>query len=195
MLIFEFQRCQTIIDEDKNLKPHLEDASVLKESYFIMPVRLNVSNQELLEMPSSLAERDKNKWVVDENRQIVFEGNEDYMSTSSPWLNLPLLNLATVGLEKIKETWENGESYYNLSEYGCGLILKRTDTYINILSQINQRRSSVQYNELLMAFKKFAFEVKGYLIQEVPELLTHGFWGNWLKQQDLLDQTFTDEVD
>jgi hypothetical protein len=58
------------------------DAAVLQETCFELPVRLNVNGVELLEFPASATRLSGDK-------------------TITPWLTLPVLNVATIGLAKL----------------------------------------------------------------------------------------------
>jgi len=158
MVLLEFQLDRNVLDDDRATDLGTADAGALQETYFLMPVRLKVSEAELLKMPPGGRGR-----------------------LTSPWLTLPILHVATVGLHKVKEARESGTSTYTLPGSGWRLRFAVSGQDISVYSEVSEQGSCARYEELLQAFEHFASTVREVLSRETPELKEHPQWGRWLK--------------
>ncbi len=160
LVILEFQLDENIIREDRKFNPGTADTGVLSETYFCMPVRLKIGSVELLEIPVG-----------------------SRVQKSSPWLSLPILDIATTGLEAVKEAKRRGASVYSLPGSGSRLYFRMIGDEVSAYSQVNGREARTHYNQLLQAFEDFASRVRHVLMEKVPDLENHSYWGKWLKRQ------------
>ena len=159
-MLLEFQVDEGALAADRKIDPHTADAAALQETYFLMPTRLQVHQEELFAVP--------------------FKDQQKY---ASPWLALPLLHVATVGLQKVKDTGKQGQAIYTLPGSGWRLRFEACGQDVSIHSEVNGRQSCVQYAELLAAFEHFASTAREILSREVPELQHHPYWGKWLENE------------
>jgi hypothetical protein len=136
------------------------DNAALQETYFLMPTRLQVHQEELFAVPP--------------------KGQQKY---SSPWLELPILHVATVGLGKVKDICKQGQSMYTLPGSGWRLRFEACGQDVMIHSEVNGRQGCVRYAELLAAFEHFASTAREVLRHKVPELQEHPYWGKWLREK------------
>jgi hypothetical protein len=157
-MLLEFQIDEAALAADREVDPRTADAAALQETYFLMPTRLQVHQDELFAAPL-----------------------QGYRKDASPWLELPILHVATVGLQKVKDICKQGQSTYTLPGSGWRLRFQASGQDILIHSEVNGRQSCVHYTELLAAFEHFASIVKEVLSRKVPELQEHPYWGTWLR--------------
>jgi hypothetical protein len=157
-MLLEFQVDEAALAADREVNPRTADAAALQETYFLMPTRLQVHQEELFAVP--------------------LKGNR---KDASPWLELPILHVATVGLQKVKDICKQGQSIYTLPGSGWRLRFQASGQDVLIHSEVNGCQSCVHYPELLAAFEHFASAVKEVLHRKVPELQEHPYWGTWLK--------------
>ena len=158
-MLLEFQIDDGALAADREIDPRTADTAALQETYFLMPTRLQVHQDELLAVPP--------------------QGKKD----ASPWLELPILHVATVGLQKVKELCKEGQSIYTLPGSGWRLGFQTSGQDILIHSEVNGRQSCVHYAELLAAFEHFASTAREVLSHKVPELQDHPYWGKWLREK------------
>jgi hypothetical protein len=178
MVELQFKLDEVVLREDREANIREASAGALEETYFVMPVRFKVGTQELLEIPARAEPQEI--WVSVPGGGITPSQREQ---VSSPWLPLPLLDVATVGRAKVREAWQTGEAKYDLPG-GWSLHLRKVDGDIFIKSDVNQRVGQVAYQDLMEAFDKFRSTVRDILAKEVPELKTHHNWEQWFTEQD-----------
>ena len=160
MVLLEFRLSEEILREDRRFNPGMADTGALSETYFCMPVRMKIGCAELLEMP------------------VRSQGKEP-----SYWLPLPLLDVATTGLEAVKEAKQKERAVYSLPGSGSRLYFEVNGNEVSVYSQVNGRSARANYDKLLQAFNKFVLKVREVLKHEVPELMNHPYWGKWLKSE------------
>jgi hypothetical protein len=158
-MLLEFQVDEEALAADRKIDPRTADAAALQETYFLMPTRLQVQQEELFAVPP-----------------------KDQRKHASPWLELPILHVATVGLQKVKEIGKQGQSIYTLPGSGWRLRFEACGQDVLIHSEVNGRQSCVHYTELLAAFEHFASTTRAVLSHKVPELQDHPYWGKWLRE-------------
>ncbi|MDQ3705892.1 MAG: hypothetical protein M3437_11830 [Chloroflexota bacterium] len=177
MCILEFKVDEAILREDTKGGLHIANSAALQHTYFEMPVRFNVAGVELLEKPIAAHTQ---LWISDphtRNNVPVQRG-----LAPSPWLSLPILHVATIGLERVQEAWESGTSTYSLPG-GSHLSFERSGEDLIVYSGLNGQRSRANYHQILHAFLNFASEVRHVLDQAAPELRDHQHWGRWFKSE------------
>lgn len=157
LVALEFQRDDNVVKENRESSPGSADAGVLSETYFVLPVSLIIGGVELLETPAR-------------------SSGEQPPS----WLPIPILDMATAGLDAVKEAKKKGNSMYSLSGFGSRLYFNMSGNEVVVYSQVNGREARTSYGQLLNAFERFALEVRCFLIKNVPELREHPYWGRWL---------------
>ena len=159
-MLLEFQVDEAALAADREVDPRTADAAALQETYLLMPTRLQVHQDELFAVPL-----------------------KDHRKDASPWLELPILHVATVGLQKVKDICKQSQSTYTLLGSGWRLHFQASGQDVLIHSEVNGRQSCVHYTELLAAFEHFASTVKEVLRHKVPELQEHPYWGKWLREK------------
>ena len=105
---------------------------------------------------------------------------------ASPWLSLPPLHLATVGLEMVQKAGKHGTACYCPEGGGCLDIAVR-DSRAEVYSTMNTCHTQAPYVELLEAFASFRRTVQRSLGEACPELKEHPAWGRWFKGEVRLD--------
>ena len=178
MVLLEFQVDRTVLAEDKESNPGAAEAAALQETYFVMPVRLAIENVELLQMPMG----EQQVWVGKPGEQGLARMQREALA--SKWLPLPLLNVSTVGVEKVREARQNRVSTYSLPASGWRLRFERSGENICIHSEVNGGSGCARYEEVLHAFEDFASKVRNVLRREIPELNDHPYWGKWLNEAE-----------
>lgn len=159
-MLLEFQIDEGTLAADREIDPRTADAAALQETYFLMPTRLQVHQEELFAVPPKGHRKDV-----------------------SPWLELPILHIATVGLQKVKDIGKQGQSIYTLPGSGWRLRFQASGQDVLMHSEVNGRQSCVRYTELLAAFEHFASTVREVLSHKVPELQENPYWGKWLREK------------
>jgi hypothetical protein len=159
-MLLEFQADEETLAADREIDLRTADAAALQETYFLMPTRLQVHQDELFAVPPKGHRKD-----------------------ASPWLELPILHVATVGLQKVKDICKQGQSIYTLPGSGWRLRFQASGQDILIHSEVNGRQSYVHYAELLAAFEHFASTAREVLSRKVPELQENPYWGKWLREK------------
>ena len=177
-ILLDFIPDEMVMAEDKSSAPSQADAAELQHTYFIMPIRLKSGAEELLEIPP--AKDQQQVWSGDSSGNSLHPILKE--RPFDPWFPLPLLDVATTGLEKIREVHQKGTSIYRLPGAGYRLSFQMSGKDVFVHSEVNGRTSRIQYVDLLHAFEEFASKVREYLSHEVPELKAHPFWKEWLEQ-------------
>ncbi len=177
-ILLDFLTDEMIMAEEKGANPGQADAAELQHTYFIMPIRLKSGAEELLEIP--LAKDQQQVWSGDSSGNSLHPILKE--RPFDPWFPLPLLDVATTGLEKIRGVHQKGTSIYSLPGSGYRLSFQMSGKDVSVHSEVNGRTSRIQYVDLLHAFEEFASKVREYLSHEVPELKAHPFWKEWLEQ-------------
>jgi len=157
VIILEFKRDSLAMEKAKEINLKNVDSTSLSRELFVMPMHLRIDDVELLEISTQFG-----RAVTD-------------------WPFLPIVDVATYGLEMVYDAWRNGFSEIWISETGLRLNLEREDDKITIRSRNRGYVCTVPYEELRRAFEDFAREVRGTLIKEAPELTKHSYWGGWLR--------------
>ena len=157
MVILEFKCDNLAIEKAGEHELDKVDSALFSNKLFIMPVHLRVDDVELLEMSTQFG-------------RLVTQ-----------WPFLPVVDVATYGLEKLYDAWQNGHSEIWVSEIGLRLTLDREDDSIKMHSHNMGRVCSAPYIELRQAFEDFAKRVRETLTKEAPELQNHPYWGPWFR--------------
>jgi hypothetical protein len=159
-MLLEVQVDEGTLAADREIDPRTIDAAALQETYFLLPTRRQVHQEELFAVPPKGPGK-----------------------LASPWLELPILHVATVGLQKVKDICEQGQSMYTLPSSGWRLRFEACGPDVLMHSEVNGRQGCVHYAELLAAFEHFASTAREVLSRKVPELLDHPHWGKWLTEK------------
>jgi len=159
VIVLEFDSKDIDIAFEKAKEYNLEnvDSVEFSKKLFVMPVHLRVDNVEMLEM------------------------SVQYGRVVTEWPFLPIVDMASYGLEMVYDAWIHGQSEIWVSEIGLRLTLERDGDNINIQSHNMNRKCSVPYIELEHAFEDFAKTVKETLLKGAPELAKHSYWGGWFR--------------
>ena len=157
MIILEFKCDSLVMEKAKEINLESVDSTSLSRELFVMPVHLRIDDVELLEISTQFG-----RAVTD-------------------WPFLPIVDVATYGLEMVYDAWQNGLSEIWISETGLRLSLEREDDKITIRSRSRGYVCTVPHEELRRAFEDFAREVRETLIKEAPELTKHPYWGGWFR--------------
>ena len=157
MVVLEFQGSPGKLADDSTEDLRTTVAGNLQDTCFFIRVRLQVGNVELLEMP--------------------LKGQGD---APVPWPELPILNVATVGLQRLREAGERGTAIYTLPGSGWRICFAVSGEDVSVYSEVNGRCGRGRYAELLGAFEQFAGTVRALLSREAPALQDHPHWGKWL---------------
>ncbi len=142
MTRFEFQIDRRVLEEDRSMDPGTANPAALEETYFIMPVRLEVEGHELLASPEP---------------------------GGDPWMHLPLLDMVEL-VERVRTLAEDGAVSHSLPGSGWKLHLVRRGAELEVRSTVNGAQVVVPYDAFLEAALTFRGEVLGLLAREVPEL-------------------------
>lgn len=177
MVQMEFRVSQASLSEDKQSDPASREAGVLQETYFVMPVRLRVTDVDLLETHAT--------------DNTVFSGNPGdaslEISSASfdiPWMELPLLGVASLLPVCLEQAQREGVSQFNLPGSGFRLLFRVSGEEICVESEVNGRQACASYDELSDGFRRFASSVRRFLLSEFPDLAQHKYWGSWLVGSD-----------
>lgn len=174
MVKLEFRVTEKSLSEDRQADPGSQEAGVLQETYFVMPVRLRVGDEEMLE-----TETTERVFLGRPGRpDLLISGSQ----SRSPWMMLPLLSVAVLAPARLDEARRNGSSSYDLPGTGLRLLLLAKGDDICIESEVNGRRACASYAELRDEFDRFATEVRRVILRELPELGKHPYWGPWLAE-------------
>lgn len=154
MVLIDFK-----VDENELAENLDNELDKLKDCFFvstlfIMPVRIQIEEFE------------------------IFEFDND------PWAEMPIMNIASAGLRKIKELKIEGTKKYDLPE-GAGLLefnmLDEKNVKVSYTGFTKPFVTLTSYNELLNAFEKFAEKVRMFLWERAPQINNHPYWGPWLR--------------
>jgi len=171
MVVLEFHVDAAIIAADCGIGDlRKADRVAIYQTYFMMPVRLRIGAIEILELdlPDNLPPR-----------------HPVWRMPSPAWQELPLLHVATVGLDTIRETRQVGVSRYDVPEDGT-LYLTMNGADVAVMSSNRPTMiGRAPYCELLDAFEQFADQVRETLGQECPELKEHPYWGPWFRGEEV----------
>ena len=129
---------------------------------------------ELLELSEP---REQRIWVSETGEHALVPSTRQ--GGASPWLALPILHVATVGLAQVRALNQSGRTVYSLPGTGLRLYFARSGKELAIHSEVNGRTGRVGYEVFLQAFETFASTVRELLKREVPELQGHPQWGAW----------------
>lgn len=157
MIRLEFQVDAPTLAEDTREDLRHVDAAVLQHNYFDFPVRFTVDDVELFE-------------GVVQDGPVLRPRNQD---ASNPWWWLPILHLASVGLDRVKEAGQRGYAECTLPGGAANLVLTAIGDHVLIRSGVNQRTVQVDYNDLVTAFEGLAAQTRSVLLQAAPELADH----------------------
>ncbi len=99
---------------------------------------------------------------------------------------LPLLHMATLGLDSMQELRRSGSANLMLPTDG-DLFFELSGEDVVIHSTQTDRIAQAKYDELLHAWEEFTARVREFLSKEFPTLETQPYWGQWVKGGDLPD--------
>lgn len=172
MITIEFQIDENVITQDRQTDLREVDEGVLLHTYFVLPVRFSVNDQELFELPP----QDQTVMVGTLEGRLVLQETR----VTWAWLALPILHLAIVGLERVQEAGQGKASVYLLPGSGMRLHFQGHGSSVVIRSEVNGQTAETAYTELEDAFEKFAVAVRSVLKQQAPELIDHPQLGAWM---------------
>ncbi len=156
MIIVDFLIDDTSLAEDLEMDIPNEEESLFEMSYFVMPVRFNVNENEL------------------------FKGQK------KSWATVPILSLASSGLIAVKDLLKTKKEKYTMLEGPGDFEFTLMDDRKVEIAFFNSTRKVleiVNYEELLDAFQKFANKARAFLKERVPQLNEHPYWGPWLREE------------
>lgn len=111
---------------------------------------------------------------------VKFQINNEILFDSSA----PIMSLASDGLLTIKNLMKTKKEHLSIIN-GPGDIdfhmIEDKMVKIDFYDSSTHTLVSVNYDELLDAFKKFAEKVRKFFWQRVPQLNDHPYWGPWLR--------------
>ena len=159
MVLLDFQIDEAALRKDITRPLESEDAGDLAFLFFVMPVRLKVDSTDLLEVSHEEF------------------GGGTYVH---PYVPLPLLNVATIGLQEIISLPTKGTAAYDLPDVGARLDFQLKGKRVTVFSQMNEESAVCDYRELLEAFQSFALNVRTFLRERASSISRHPHWGKWL---------------
>lgn len=174
MVSIDFQITNSVIDEYRNADVTELDSNLLLYNGFEMPVRFAVEEVELLEWPFNW----QPIWTQTDDGLVQVRKEIE----PTPWLELPLLNLATVGLSAVRKLEHIRSTSYVLDETDERLRFEKEKDFAIVHSTYNERTGRTTYAELRQEFESFACRVRYDLGQQVPVLKDHPWWGEWFRQ-------------
>jgi hypothetical protein len=178
MILFDFQLDEAVIRQELEMDVYATSAAALLHTHFEMPVRMRVGDVELLEMP---VEGYEEIWLSEPNSHNLIPVQRKVQP--SPWRSLPLLHISTIGLERLKEAYDQGLAVYFLPG-GWELHFERKESTIAIYSTMNNRTGQSSYNDFIFAFEQFRLRVRETLTRETRLLIKYPNWGKWLSGED-----------
>jgi hypothetical protein len=128
------------------------DPAALQETYFIMPVRLRIGDAELLQV------RDAPEY---------------------PYLPLPLLHLATVGAQRIRDAARGRETKVDLPGAGVSLRFSKAGSDLCARSELNDDAGCASLEHWTAALDHFVTRVQDVLSTGAPDLVNTAAWANW----------------
>jgi hypothetical protein len=159
MIVLDFQPDPDVLKEDLETDILVQEFEVFLVTYFVFPVSFAVDETELLQLPP-------------------------FIRVQGPQLaRLPILHVATIGLDCVRQLRRLPTSSYSLSEYGDYLRFEKPNETVSIYSELNRKSATAHLAELLAAFDQFENKVKIFLRSNVPDLKHHRYWGKWLSNQ------------
>ncbi len=99
--MLQFLLDEATLAEDKETELRAADAAALYVTYFLMPVRFQVGGKDMFAI-----QRD-----VD---GAMDQGGD----TSPPWRELPILHVATVGVDRVRNAGQRDLAHYDVPEGG-----------------------------------------------------------------------------
>ncbi len=156
MIIIDFKIDENELAENLDNDIPNVDYVLFVTTLFIMPVRFRINESDL------------------------FEINND------PWAEMPIINFASEGVQKIKKLLITRKEVYTLLE-GVGVLQFIMEDEKNVKIIFNDSAKSivnnVNYKELLEALQKFANKVRKFFWDRVPQINEHPYWGPWLREE------------
>ncbi|MGH9426162.1 MAG: hypothetical protein ACRD2L_07660 [Terriglobia bacterium] len=153
-VLLEFKINERVLNDDISTGLATASAAELENTYLLMPVRFAVQGQELLQLPVP--------------SRIFLQGqdgkSEVHPTPASPWLQLPLLNVARTGRAKVELLQPGTVAVYSLPE-GGNLIFKRAEDSVEVYSDLSGRTGVADYKQLVAAFVDFSSRVESFLSQ------------------------------
>lgn len=178
MITFEFQTDESIFAKEGAGDLLAVDATALQVTYLLFPVRLNVNGVEMLEVPPR---QDEVVWASRPGQAGLEPAKVN--PAASPWLELPLLDVAMVGLDKVRQAASAGTSHYYLGGTGGRLSLEVRSGDVTVRCSLNGRAAAAGYSELVDAWKDFAAQARSLFVRHWPELRRHPIWGEWFSEE------------
>jgi len=180
MVILDFQLELHAIEKCSASDLRTADEGFMAATYFQMPVRFSVDNVELLELPIN-NHGQIHVFIYSPKESTLIPTQQERQS--SPWLPLPILDVAVVGLDTLRQALVEGVAIYPFIDYCWHLRFEVLGKDVLVYSKVNGRTARVSHEELLCAFNEFASKVRNVLRQEAPELNDHPYWGKWLRNE------------
>ncbi len=154
MILLDFKIDENALAEDLEDDITKYQGCLFVLSFFIMPIRMQINGIEYFEYKKE------------------------------PWSYAPIMNLATEGLESIKQLKTKKIVTYPIIE-GPGIfeftMMDNSNVNVNFSNGSRHFVSIVNYDELIEAFQSFAEKVRTFLKKRVPQINEHPYWGPWLR--------------
>jgi hypothetical protein len=150
MITLDFEVDEEALREDLEVRPETAEVAALEQTHFVMPVRFAIGDTDLLAFPG------------------VYDA----------WRPQPLLGFATHLAAAVAA--RPGESTSSHIADGGRLDFERLDSTIRVSSTLLPGQAeSVAAAELMAAVREFRARVRDVLLQRVPALRSHPWWGRW----------------
>jgi hypothetical protein len=162
MITFEFVVNKDRILEERKYDLLIDGIAILENSYFVLPVRLNINGIEMFEYSMN----GTTGLVEPRGKDLEFQDKK----IATIWLELPILHLSITGLESVKKACNGEKVIYNLPEGVTSLQFIPIEKSVEVISEISGRKSKIECSELLKAFEDFSSKTRAVLEELVPEL-------------------------
>jgi hypothetical protein len=171
MVKIEFFNDENEINEDKLYDPLHMDAAILEQTFFVLPVRFLVNDSDMFHWKQEIR--------IGMPKDEVYRSMEENIYI---WIPLPVLHLATKGLDEAKRACKGETIIYSLPGTMYQIKFHPMNNKIEISSSFLNYSEVIYCTELVEAFEKFAEEVRKMINREFPELKKHPQIGAWLLQ-------------
>jgi hypothetical protein len=146
----------------------------LHDAELWLPVRLAIEGVDLFQCPS--------------HRHPVVEtigtGTPTWLDKghrpACPWRWLPVVDVATAPLSRIRAARDRGRATYGDHLYGSPVLTFEASGGGALRVTAGDRAAEAPAEALLAAWERFGDEVRAWLVAEVPELTEHRHIGRWL---------------
>jgi hypothetical protein len=175
MIELEFKKDERKLREDIEVGFPEEIEAALFETYFELPVRFSINGVELFERISLNINR------INISETVGGDIRKYIRPISTPWLELPILNVATTCFDMIRKAWEGEKAVYSIPGGAGYLVFKKTNSKIRVLSTINDRVADADCLELKNAFTIFSNRAQELAEDLFPQLKTDELWNKLFK--------------